>query len=134
MRLIEEPDLPPRLDVTSLIDVTFSILAFFILSTLFLAQNLGVPVNLPRADTATLQKSVRVAVSINPQGELFFNQEQIPITQLEQRIITAKKQAQGQELVVLIQADEATPHGRVVDVMDRLRQIQGIRMALATRR
>lgn len=134
MRLIEEPDLPPRLDVTSLIDVTFSILAFFILSTLFLAQNLGVPVNLPRADTATLQKSVRVAVSINPQGELFFNQEQIPITQLEQRIVTSKKQAQGQELVVLIQADEATPHGRVVDVMDRLRQIQGIRMAIATKR
>lgn len=132
MRLIEEPDHPPRLDVTSLIDVTFSILAFFILSTLFLAQNLGVPVNLPKADTANLQKSVRVTLSIDEWGQLFFNKKSIDQSALETQITTIQQQYKGKEVVVLIQADRAVPHGKVITVMDRLRKIAGIKMAIAT--
>jgi biopolymer transport protein ExbD len=132
MRLIDEPDSPPRLDVTSLIDVTFSILAFFILSTLFLAQNLGVPVNLPKADTANLQKSVRVALTIDQNGQLFFNKERIDPAILEARIKSTQQKYKGKEVVVLIQADRAVAHGQVVTVLDRLRKIAGIKMAIAT--
>jgi biopolymer transport protein ExbD len=132
MRLIEDPDIPPRLDVTSLIDVTFSILAFFILSTLFLAQNLGVSVNLPKADTANVQKSVRISLSIDKSGQIYFNKQKTNLTALESKVKTTQKQYQGKEIVVLIQADSAVPHGQVVAVMDNLRKINGIKMAIAT--
>jgi len=34
--------------------------------------------------------------------------------------------------LVILNADENVPHGRVVRVMDRLRLVEGIRLAIAT--
>lgn len=52
MRLPEEPDLPPQINIVPMIDVIFAILTFFILSSLFLTRLEGIPVNLPKAGTA----------------------------------------------------------------------------------
>ena len=132
MRIPEEPDNPPRLDVTSLIDITFSILAFFILSTLFLAQNLGVTVNLPQSDTASIQKMVRVVLSIDSTGKMFLNRQGIASADLETKLTGIIQQNRGQEVAVLLQADEKLTHGQVVAVMDRLRKIKGLKLAIAT--
>jgi len=132
MRIPEEPDNPPRLDVTSLIDITFSILAFFILSTLFLAQNLGVTVNLPQADTASIQKMVRIVLSIDSTGKMFLNRQGIASADLETKLTGIIQQNRGQEVAVLLQADEKLTHGQVVAVMDRLRKIKGLKLAIAT--
>jgi biopolymer transport protein ExbD len=132
MRIPEEPDNPPRLDVTSLIDITFSILAFFILSTLFLAQNLGVTVNLPQSDTASIQKMVRVVLSIDSTGKTFLNKQAIASADLETKLTGIIQQNRGQEVAVLLQADEKLTHGQVVAVMDRLRKIKGLKLAIAT--
>jgi biopolymer transport protein ExbD len=40
----------------------------------------------------------------------------------------------GQQPFVVINADQAVAHGKVVAVMDRLRRIEGVRMAIATQR
>ena len=132
MRIPEEPDNPPRLDITSLIDITFSILAFFILSTLFLAQNLGVTVNLPQADTASIQKMVRIVLSIDSTGKMFLNRQGIASADLETKLTGIIQQNRGQEVAVLLQADEKLTHGQVVAVMDRLRKIKGLKLAIAT--
>jgi len=132
MRIPEEPDNPPRLDITSLIDITFSILAFFILSTLFLAQNLGVTVNLPQADTASVQKAVRVVLSIDSAGKMFLNKQAIASADLETKLTGMIQQNPRQEVVLLLQADEKLTHGQVVRIMDRLRQIKGLKLAIAT--
>jgi len=132
MRIPEEPDNPPRLDVTSLIDITFSILAFFILSTLFLAQNLGVSVNLPPADTASIQKSVRIVLSIDNNGKMFLNKQAIASADLENKLTALIQQNPDQELILLLQADAQLTHGKVVAVMDRLRKIKGLKLAIAT--
>lgn len=41
--------------------------------------------------------------------------------------------ANGEQLVV-VNADEKVSHGRVVAIMDRLRQIKGVKLAIATER
>ncbi len=132
MRIPEEPDNPPRLDITSLIDITFSILAFFILSTLFLAQNLGVSVNLPQADTASVQKAVKVVLSIDSAGKMFLNKQVIASADLETKLTEIIQKNRGQEVVLLLQADEKLTHGQVIAVMDRLRKIKGLKLAIAT--
>jgi biopolymer transport protein ExbD len=48
MRLPEEPDNPPQLNILPMIDVIFALLTFFILSTLSLTRSEGLPVNLPK--------------------------------------------------------------------------------------
>jgi biopolymer transport protein ExbD len=87
---------------------------------------------LPKANTAKSQPSAKVTVSIQPNGDLALNREPIQLDRLESRI---KDLAEGdRKVVVIINADEQVGHGRVVTVMDRIREIEGASLAIATRR
>lgn len=131
MRLVDDdPDLPPQINILPMIDVIFSILTFFMIGTLFLTRNEGLPVNLPEAGTGEVQRQERITVSINAQGKIGLDEIMIPLEQLEARVVQLM-QGKSTQLVV-IKADEEIAHKRVIEVMDRLRTIQGIRLAIAT--
>lgn len=132
MRLPHEPEQPFQINIVPMIDVIFAILTFFIMSTLFLTRSEGLPVDLPQANTAEAQESNQLVVTIDQSGALALNRQPIQLDAL-----VAAVQAQvvtGQQPVVVINADEAVSHGRVIGVMDRLRTIAGVRMAIATQR
>lgn len=129
MRLPEEPDEPLQLNIVPMIDVIFAILAFFIVSTLYLTRSEGIPVDLPTAASADVQISQQIVVSIDRQGQLFIQQTPIDLDSLEQEV---RSRLQTGSSVVIINADQATPHGQVVAVMDRLRTLEGVRLAIAT--
>ncbi|MDJ1171187.1 biopolymer transporter ExbD [Roseofilum sp. BLCC_M154] len=131
MRLVDDdPDLPPQINILPMIDVIFSILTFFMMGTLFLTRNEGLPVNLPQAGTGEVQRQERITVSIDAQGNIALNDTMIPLEQLPAGVIQLM-QENSSKLVVL-KADEAIAHGRVIEVMDRLRTIKGVRLAIAT--
>jgi biopolymer transport protein ExbD len=134
MRLPEEPDTPVFINITSLIDVTFSILAFFILSTLFLAQNLGLSVNLPKANNAKALKSIKVALTVDKAGKVALNKKAIGVEEIAPKIKEFVIKSQGNDVVVSLEADEDTRHGNVVAVIDKLRGIDGIKMAIRTQK
>jgi len=131
-RVIEEPDIPAQINIAPMIDVIFSILAFFIMSTLFLTRLEGLSVNLPKAQTSTSQKTSRATLTINQQGTISLNREPITIPKLE-AALRQQKQA-GQELTVVLNADGAVKHEQVIAVMDVIRKVPGTRLAIATRR
>jgi biopolymer transport protein ExbD len=131
MRLPQEPDIPPQINIVPMIDVIFAILTFFIMSSLFLTRPQGLPISLPKADTATGQAGSRIKVTINSKGDLTVNQQPIQLSNLPTQIRTLAG-ARPQTLVVL-SADERVSHGRVVAVMDQLRQIPGVKLAIDTR-
>lgn len=130
MRLPDEPEPPFQINIVPMIDVIFAILTFFIMSTLFLTRSEGLPVNLPSAATAEAQAAAQLVVTIDKAGALSLNREPVQIEAL-----VAEVQAQvltGKQPVVVINADEVVRHGKVIAVMDRLRAIKGVRMAIAT--
>jgi biopolymer transport protein ExbD len=132
MRLPNEPDLPPQINIVPMIDVIFAILTFFIMSTLFLTRSQGLPVNLPGAVTAEQQSQTQIVVSIDAEGNLALDRQSMPLDTLDARV---RSLIQGSTPpLVVINADVAVSHGQVVAVMDRLRGIPGIRMAIATQR
>jgi biopolymer transport protein ExbD len=131
MRLPNDSDRPFQINIVPMIDVIFAILAFFILSTLFLSRSEGLPVDLPQANTSQQTASQSpLVVTIDRQGNLALNQEAIQlealVAQIRALVLT------GQQPFVVINADAAVSHGNVVAVMDRLRSIEGVRMAIAT--
>ena len=69
--LDDEPDIPPQINIVPMIDVIFSILAFFIVSSLFLTRSEGLDVNLPQASTSQLQRTEQITVTINKKGQIF---------------------------------------------------------------
>lgn len=129
MRLPEEPELPFTMNIVPMIDVVFSILTFFILSSLFLSRSQGINVNLPQAATAELQKSEQITVTVKSNGSLALNRQAISLEQLQPAIQNLVKPNQGN--TVVINADKKVIHGRVVTVMDKIRQIPQVRLAIA---
>lgn len=132
MRLPEDPDLPPQINIVPMIDVVFAILTFFIVSSLFLTRSQGLPVNLPNAATGQAQAESQVVVTIDRSGTLSLNRQPTELQGLEAAV--RQLVASGQQPLVIINADTEVPHGQVVAVMDRLRAVPGVRMAIATQR
>lgn len=132
MRLPDEPEPSFQINIVPMIDVIFAILTFFIMSTLFLTRSEGLPVNLPNAATAQMQPETQIVVTIDKAGALSLNRKPVQLEGL-----VADVQAQiltGKQPVVVINADAAVMHGKVIAVMDRLREVKGVRMAIATQR
>jgi biopolymer transport protein ExbD len=130
MRLPEEPDTPFQINIVPMIDIIFAILAFFIISTLFLTASQGLPVDLPAAETAATQPQTQLIVTITPQGQIFLNEQSMNLDTLETQVRSLLEQ--GLAPLVIINADETTYHGRVVAVMDRLRSLDGVSLAIGT--
>lgn len=132
MRNLEEPDIPPQINIVPMIDVIFAILTFFIMASLFLTQSEGLPVNLPKATTAEAQNKSKIAVTIDDQGEIFLNDASIAIDDLSAAVTTLMGNAES--ALVVINADESVEHGQVIAVMDELRAVEGATIGIATQR
>jgi biopolymer transport protein ExbD len=130
MHLPEEPDLPFQINIVPMIDVIFAILTFFIMSSLFLTKSAGLPVNLPKAATAQDVRSSKLTVTIDTAGGIRLNQQPIQLSELQSRV---RLLSRGNPQIVIINADRQVSHGQVVEVMDQLRQIPGMRLAIATK-
>lgn len=131
MRLPDEPEMPSQINVVPMIDVIFAILTFFIISTLQLTRSEGLPVNLPTAGTAQSQKSTPIAITIDAEGNLALNRKSTQLAALESQIEALIPR--GKEVVVILNADEQVNHGEVIAVMDKLRRVEGAKLAIATK-
>jgi biopolymer transport protein ExbD len=131
MHLPTEPDLPPQINIVPMIDVVFAVLTFFVMSSLVMIRSEGLPVNLPQAVTAKGQLQEQIVITVDAAGQLTLNRQTISLEQLVPQL-TARL-ANPQNRVVVINADEAVHHGRVVAVMDQIRRIPGVRLAIATK-
>lgn len=130
MRLPDDTDIQrPSVNILPMIDVIFAILAFFILSSLYLTKSEGLPVSLPQAVTATPQNQIDVTVTVTADGGLFLGDEPVAIEQLTSRVAEL---SEDRSMLVTVRADEETGHGRVVAAMDELRKVDGVRLAIAT--
>jgi biopolymer transport protein ExbD len=131
MRLPDEPDIPAQINIVPMIDVIFAILTFFIMSTLFLTRQEGLPVNLPKAATAQqAQIPTRITVTVEQSGQVSLNKKPTTVEALTEQIRTLM--GTNPESVVVINADKKVEHGIIVSVMDKVRQVKGAKLAIAT--
>ena len=133
MRLADEPDVPAQINIVPMIDVIFAILTFFIMSTLFLTKSESLPVNLPQGDTSLQQQTpTEVTITIDAKGVVSLNRQSMVVNSLAAQI--GKIAAGKSEIMVIINADEMVGHGKVVAVMDQVRQVKGVKLEIATQK
>lgn len=102
------------LDLTPIVDVVFNLLIFFALSLNFAATSGGINVKLPSATSAEPVKTEQVTINLTKDGKVYFNDKTIDIEGLTVKL----KEVKDKNSIVIIRADDAVPHGRVVHVMD----------------
>jgi biopolymer transport protein ExbD len=126
----DDEDIPLTMNVVPMIDVVFALLTFFMISTLYLTRLQGLPVSLPQTNTGKVQTQTEITVTIDKNGKLAVNREFMDLQSLSAKVksMVGKKN----QVLVVINADQEVNHGKVVAVMDNLRLITGVRLAIAT--
>ena len=131
MRLPDEPDNIPQINIVPMIDVVFAILTFLIVSSLSLSKSEGLPVNLPKASTSQVQDSpAKITVTLDAQGKFMVDKKLVNLDEIESTV----RQVMGSNpsALIVLNADKSVYHGNVVEVMDRLRRIKGAKLGIAT--
>lgn len=133
MRLQDEADVPAQINIVPMIDVIFAILTFFIMSTLFLTRQEGLPVNLPQASTSQQsQVPTKITVTVEANGNISLNKKPTTVDALTEQL--RGMVGSTPDTIVVINADRTVEHGKIVTIMDRVRQVKGARLAIATQK
>jgi biopolymer transport protein ExbD len=136
LRLQHHTKEDPDVDLTSLIDVVFLLLLFFMVSTTFDRQAL-LKVDLPEAsmveDRAEMPESLELV--IDNEGRMYLNDQRL-IDSEARTIRAAMKQEAGdrRDIPLVLRADRLTPHHHVVTVMDVAAQLGFLNLSIATDR
>ena len=126
----------PNVDMTSLIDVVFLLLLFFMVSTTFERQAL-MKVELPEASAVEDRVDVPdgLELVIDGEGRMYLNDQRL--IDSEPRTIRAAMQqeaGENRDLPLILRADRQTPHHFVVTAMDVAAQLGFRNLSIATDR
>ncbi len=126
----------PKVDLTSLIDVVFLLLIFFMVSTTFERESV-LKVDLPEASAVADREEMPESLElvIDGEGRMFLNDQRLLDSNAE-TIRAAMQQLAGENrtLPLILRADRLTPHHFVVTAMDVAAQMGFINLSIATDR
>ena len=112
--------------VIPMIDV---MLFFFMVASLAMVVQSGLPVNLPKAATGSEHSTQNITITIMRDNRIFLNTTPTALDKLQDGLkalnVTDKN-------LVIINADKAVTHGLVVGTMDEARKAGVTRFAIAT--
>lgn len=121
----------PEIIVIPMIDVMMFLLFFFMVASLAMAVQNGIPVNLPKASTGKDDRSQTVTITLQPDGAIYLNTAKIKLDDLATKL---KAMGVTGKTLVTLNSDDKVPYGTVVSVMDEARQAGVLAFAFATNR
>ena len=116
--------------LTPLIDIMFTVLLFLVLSATFTEQTV-VRISLPRAvtSTATSTDTHLVRIVVDVEGRVYLDGHVATLEEVKRRLESI---ADADRAFVTISADENARHGRVVQIVDLIRQAGIFRLDIET--
>jgi biopolymer transport protein ExbD len=113
-------------NMSSMTDIVFLLLIFFMLTSTLVSPN-ALKLLLPKSSGRTLATQ-SVSVSIDKDLNFYFNKDMINISELEGRLLTI---ATEEDATVVLNAEKSVPIEEVVKVMGIANKLK-IKMILAT--
>lgn len=118
------------INLTSLIDVLFLLLIFFMVSTTFVKAP-GIALDLPEAESSEIVDEGPLALFISREGQVYVNDE--PISKHLLEVALRRRVEKDAETRLVLKADQGVSYGDVVQVLDIVRE-SGIRfLTIATK-
>jgi biopolymer transport protein ExbD len=136
MKLRAKKTEDPEISLTSLIDVVFLLLIFFMVSTTFERQAV-LKIDLPEASNVSHPENQpdSFELVIDPKGQYYLNDRQL-VDGRPSTLRAAFQEAAGddRDIPIILRADAETPHHFVVTAMDVTAQLGFTRLSIATER
>ena len=115
--------------LTSLIDIVFLLLIYFLLTTNFMVDE-GIKIKLPKASATSPQTQKEITIVVDKAGRAFLENQEVPLNEL---FSVLKGHLQGREDgLVVIKADRSVVLNKAVRVMDVAKAAGAGRLVLAT--
>lgn len=73
-----------RIEMLPLIDIVFLLLVFFIYAMLSMAVHRALPIALPTSDSAEIEQSELLAITVTKNGNVFFDKDPIEMSALQE--------------------------------------------------
>jgi biopolymer transport protein ExbD len=122
-------DEPMEINLTPMLDVTFIMLIFFIVTATFIKQA-GIEVFRPEALTAELRPTVSVLVAIGPTGEIWIDKKKVEPTAV--RAVIERLHAENPKGSLVVQADRKASYEKLSTVLSAARAAGITDVAVAT--
>jgi len=103
------------INITSLIDVMFILLIFFMVSSSFIEQP-GMKLELPTIKSQEVARIENLVMFVSKEGNIMLGEDAVTLDSLDieiDRLIPEVK-----EKTLILKADKATEHGLIVQIMD----------------
>jgi biopolymer transport protein ExbD len=114
MALKSRNKVSPNFNMSSMTDIVFLLLIFFMLTSTLVSPN-ALKLLLPNSKAKTLEKQT-ISVSINKDLDFYINENQIIVSNLENEL--KQVLSQQQEPAIILHADKTVDIEHVVKVMD----------------
>src|SRR5262249_39149878 len=115
---IQDEDQPyDQINITPMLDLAYVLLVIFIIMTTAAVQ--GIRIDLPKASTTvSLNQPKTKAITINEAGDIFLDAYPVTLSDLENRLRSAK--AVEPDFPVVVRGDAVVQYQKVMDVLDLL--------------
>lgn len=120
----------PLLDLTPMVDVVFTLVIFFMVSTTFISLESGLPVDLPQAQSNEAQTTDLPTVTITGAGRIYLAGAEVTEATLAEALRPLLETRENK--TVVMRADQSIEYGLPVRVMDLIKQAGADRVAIAT--
>ena len=127
MNLKSKNKIEAAFSMSSMTDVIFLLLIFFMLTSTFITPS-GLPVNLPTSKSSNIVMQ-KVSVTITPELEYFVNDKEVRLSNLERSLAN---ELEGEEGVVVLHCDKTVPVEHLVNVASIATKLKA-KISLATK-
>ena len=131
MRFQDKPKRKATINLTSLIDVLFLLLTFFLVSTTFIEQS-ALKIELPSMQNADrVRQERRFILNVSRDGQMVFNGEIVSPDVLKSLLAKSSADVDASGGLIL-RADKHLPYGDVMGILDLIKGSGVKRFVIAT--
>jgi biopolymer transport protein TolR len=116
------------INIIPLVDIVLVVLIIFMVTASYLVTP-AIQVELPKARTGEPKVNTILSLVITKEGDLYLNNKQIDLNMLRAYIREHKAE---RDLEAVIAADAVVPHGRVVELIDTIKEEGVVKFAINT--
>ena len=115
--------------IIPMIDTMMFLLMVFIVASLTLAVQQGLPVNLPKASTSTQHQADNITLTVTSTQQIYVNTAMTPLADETAKLTQLKV---GDGTMIIMNIDKSVPYGTLIAVMDNAKKAGAQRFVFAT--
>lgn len=124
----EKPDI--EIPTSSLADIVFLLLIFFLVST-SMNQDKGLGLTLPPpGEQVKLDQDNILPIYVNQRGDILIREDVVPLNDLEDRVLDEIRK--NEDIVISLRTDAEAEYGAMVQVLDKLKLADAKKISLTT--